>query len=356
MTQDHIPVMLDEVVSAMAPRDGETYIDATFGAGGYASALLEAADCHVIGFDRDPRSIKAAAALQDKYQGRLTLIEAPFAQMQDALAAQSISAVHGVMFDLGVSSMQLDKADRGFSFLRDGPLSMRMDGGQPDARNVVNEGSADDLRLIFRIFGEEKNASHLAKAVVAARGTKPIETTAQLAAIIEAASPSRFTGKKGRTIHPATRVFQAIRLFVNDELGQLARALCAVERLLAEGGRLVAVSFHSLEARIVKRFLADRSGIAQSTSRHKPLAQAKPSLFDRRLTQQVKPSDDEEARNPRARSALLRRGVRTSQRAETEMHADDLKFAGLPMLDLSKPLCVFPAAHGGMPVPFTPGV
>ncbi|MEX0644483.1 MAG: 16S rRNA (cytosine(1402)-N(4))-methyltransferase RsmH, partial [Parvularculaceae bacterium] len=248
----HAPVMEEEAVAALAPQNNGVYVDATFGGGGYARAILGAANCTVFGFDRDPIAIDRAKKWAAAYGARLKLVNRPFADMEEALAENGVEAVDGVVFDLGVSSMQLDEAARGFSFRQDGPLSMRMDGATPTAAEIVNRGEAMDLAAIFKAYGEERHAGRIARAIVAARQEAPIATTGRLAEIVAKASPS---GPKVK-IHPATRVFQALRIFVNDELGQLTRALLAAERLLRPAGRLVVVTFHSLEDRIVKRFLA----------------------------------------------------------------------------------------------------
>ncbi len=335
-SQNHIPVMLNEVLQAMAPEDGEIYIDATFGAGGYSRALLENKNCTVYGFDRDPKAIADARKWSGDYGDRLVLINEPFSNMKDALTRIGVEKVDGVVFDLGVSSMQLDESERGFSFRFDGPLSMRMDKGKPDAADIIAQASIDDLKMIFRVYGEEKRATLLARAIVREREKMPITSTKSLADIIEAASPSQYTKKKGRTIHPATRVFQALRIFVNDELGQLAKGLVAAEKLLRMGGRLVAVTFHSLEARIVKRFLTDRASIGPSGSRHLPMVERKPALFDLLFKGQQTAQEEELAHNPRARSAALRAARRTDIPAlEEEL---DLSFASLPDLSFSKPI------------------
>lgn len=334
----HIPVMLREVISAMRPKDGDTYVDATFGAGGYTRALLEAADCKVIGLDRDPRAIAAGQALQAEYPGRLTLIETPFAEMGQALsgitAEAKSAAIDGIVFDLGVSSMQLDEADRGFSFRQEGPLSMRMDGAKPDAADVINQASAEDLKIIFRIYGEEKFAAPIARAIVAARDISPITTTKVLAELIEGVVPARPPKRGGRMIHPATRVFQALRIFVNAELRQLAEGLVAAEGLLSSGGRLVAVSFHSLEARIVKRFFLDRTRGLQTASRHAPEIDQLEPTFILPFRGQLDPSADEQAHNARSRSASLRAGVRTS----ASPRSATLEFANLPRFSFSPTL------------------
>lgn len=308
MSQGHAPVMLGEVIAALAPEDRKEYVDATIGGGGYTRAILGAAQCSVYGFDRDPTAIERAAPWANAYGGRLKLINRPFAEMDEGLSDCGVESVDGVVFDLGVSSMQLDEADRGFSFMRDGPLSMRMDGGKPDASDIVNTAEARDLASIFKVYGEERRATQIARAIAAARETSPITTTLQLAEIVTRVSPPRPTDR----IHPATRVFQALRIFINDELGQLARALVAAERLLRPAGRLVVVTFHSLEDRIVKRFLTDHSEAAAAPSRHAPPVAAKAPTFKLLTARPQAPSESEIDTNPRARSAKLRAGVRTA--------------------------------------------
>ncbi len=308
MRQGHAPVMLDEAVAALAPMNNGVYVDATFGGGGYARAILGAANCTVIGFDRDPTAIERARDWSRAYAGRLALVTRPFADMEAALGDLQVDAIDGAVFDLGVSSMQLDEAERGFSFMRDGPLSMRMDGGKPDAADVVNVAEAGDLATIFKLYGEEKRAGRIARAIVEARNASPIETTGRLAEIVGRASPP----KREDRIHPATRVFQALRIFVNDELGQLAKALFAAERLLRPAGRLVVVTFHSLEDRIVKRFMIERSGAAARPSRHAPEAAPVTASFKLLSDKPQTPSEDEVSSNPRARSAKLRTAIRTS--------------------------------------------
>jgi 16S rRNA (cytosine1402-N4)-methyltransferase len=328
----HAPVMLEEAVSALAPAPGGHYVDATFGGGGYARAILAVADCSVYGFDRDPTAVARALEWARAYEGRLALINRPFAEIEDALAERGVTAIDGAVFDLGVSSMQLDEAERGFSFMRDGPLSMRMDGGKPDAGDVVNEADARDMAAIFRTYGEEKRASHIARAIVAERKAAPIATTGRLADIIARASPPRREDK----IHPATRVFQALRIFVNDELRQLALALGAAERLLRPAGRLVVVTFHSLEDRIVKRFLTERSASAARPSRHAPATAAREPTFRALFDKPLAPGADEIADNPRARSAKLRAAIRTAAPASG---ADTNTL--VPSLALSKSLAAW---------------
>lgn len=302
----HAGVMIREAVAALAPKQGGIYVDATTGGGGYTRAILAAADCTVYGFDRDPTAIDRARGWAAEFGDRMHLINRPFSEMQEAMIEKGVDAVDGVVFDLGVSSMQLDEAERGFSFRREGPLSMRMDGGKPDAGDVVAEAGVKDLAAIFKVYGEEKKAGQIARAIVAARETAPVTTTTQLAAIIEKAAPVY-----GKTrIHPATRVFQALRIFVNNELGQLIAGLRAAENLLRPAGRLVVVTFHSLEDRIVKRFFASRSAEQPKGSRHAPPS-AKPIVsFALIGNKALIPDEDEVARNPRARSAKLRAGAR----------------------------------------------
>ncbi|GJL91533.1 16S rRNA (cytosine(1402)-N(4))-methyltransferase RsmH [Hyphococcus sp.] len=306
-TSAHKPVMLKEVITALAPKNGGVYVDATFGAGGYSRAILAAADCIVYGFDRDPSAIERAKSWTKEFAGRLFLINRPFAEMREALAEEGVEMVDGVVFDIGVSSMQLDEAERGFSFRFDGPLSMRMDGGKPDAGDVIARADAHDLATIFRRYGEENRASAIARAIVREREAAPIETTSRLTAIVEKATP----GAARLKIHPATRVFQGLRIFVNDELGQLVAGLRAAERLLRPAGRLVVVAFHSLEDRIVKRFLAGRSAARRSGSRHLPPTEEAPSSFDLIYSKALEPSGEEVEYNPRARSAKLRAALRT---------------------------------------------
>lgn len=300
----HIPVMLNEVLDALSPKDGEVYVDGTLGGGGYTRAILEAADCRVIAFDRDPDAIKNAQTWGDVYGDRLVLKNHPFAEIKEVLDGIS---VQGVVFDLGVSSMQLDQAERGFSFRADGPLSMRMDQGKPDASDLVNMASKEDLSGIMKVYGEERFASRIAGAIVRARENGRIETTNQLSAIIERAAPKNPKSK----IHAATRAFQAFRIFVNNELGQLNDALAAVEHVVEADARLVVVTFHSLEDRVVKKFLTARSGRLGQPSRHTPLAVTKPPSFSLSTTKAISASDDEIEINPRSRSAKLRAATRT---------------------------------------------
>jgi 16S rRNA (cytosine1402-N4)-methyltransferase len=305
----HIPVLARRAVEWLAVRGGGLYVDATFGAGGYSRAILATAGARVIALDRDPGAVAQGAALVEESNGALMLIEERFGDLPAALQRHDITAVDGVVFDLGVSSMQLDEAGRGFSFRLDGPLDMRMGGEGPTAADIVARAGERDLAAIIAVLGEERQARAIARAIVKARAERPIATTQALADIV-----ARIVHTRGSPIHPATRTFQALRIFVNDELGELARGLLAAELALKPGGRLVVVSFHSLEDRIVKTFLADRSR-APASSRHRPEAIASPPTF-RLLTRRPETADAAElAANPRARSAKLRAAERTEETA-----------------------------------------
>src|SRR6267154_1126080 len=302
----HIPVLGAEAVAMLKPRDGGIYVDATFGAGGYSRAILDAADTRVIGIDRDRTAIAGGFDLVDRSNGRLTLVEDRFSNLAEVCAAQGIDAVDGVVMDVGVSSMQLDEAERGFSFRLGGPLDMRMGHDGPTAADVIARASEADLANIIYVFGEELHSRAVARAIVAARKEAPITTTRALADIV-----AKVVRSKPGEIHPATRTFQGLRIFVNDELDELHLALAAAERALKPGGRLVVVSFHSLEDRIVKNFLSER-GKTGGGSRHLPeVAQAAPS-FHILTKRPVTPDDGEISVNPRARSAKLRAAERTA--------------------------------------------
>jgi 16S rRNA (cytosine1402-N4)-methyltransferase len=301
----HVPVLGGEAVEMLEPRDGGIYVDATFGAGGYSRAILDVAGTRVLGIDRDRSAIVGGFDLVDRSGGRLTLVEDRFSNLAEICAAQGFAAVDGVVMDVGVSSMQLDEAERGFSFRLGGPLDMRMGRDGPTAADVIASASETDLANIIYIFGEERHSRAVARAIVAARKEAPVTTTRALAAIV-----AKVVRSKPGEIHPATRTFQALRIFVNEELDELHLALAAAERVLKPGGRLVVVSFHSLEDRIVKNFFAER-GKAGGGSRHLPeITQAAPSFVI--LTKRpVKPDDAEISANPRARSAKLRAAERT---------------------------------------------
>ncbi|MEN3791163.1 16S rRNA (cytosine(1402)-N(4))-methyltransferase RsmH [Fulvimarina sp. MAC3] len=322
----HVPVLLAEVIEALAPKGGEVIVDGTFGAGGYTRAILrEGAD--VIAIDRDPTAISTAKVLAAEVDGKLTPVSGRFGEM-GALLADRAGEIDGIVLDIGVSSMQIDEADRGFSFQKDGPLDMRMGNHGPTAADVVNALSVGDLARIFNFLGDERHAGRAARAIVARRAEAPFTRTLDLAGVIGKAVGR---GKKDK-IDPATRCFQALRIFVNDELGELARALVAAERLLKPGGRLVVVSFHSLEDRIVKRFFLDRAG-SQGGSRHLPDVMPEEPTFSAR-NKAIAASEGEAAQNPRARSAKLRSGTRLQAEPRG---GDTLAFASLPdLVDLSR--------------------
>lgn len=299
----HIPVMLSEVVELLAPRPNAAYLDATFGGGGYTRAILEAASCTVWAIDRDPDAIARGAGLAARFPGRLHLIHGQFGDMLELLAERGVATLDGVVLDLGVSSFQLDDPARGFSFRAEGPLDMRMSRNGPTAAELVNTLPERELADMLYEFGEERASRRIARAIVAARAAEPIATTARLAAIIRGVLPPDRSG-----IDPATRSFQALRISVNDELGEIERALVQASQLLAPGGRLIVVSFHSLEDRIVKRFMGELAGRAPAPSRHDPRGlAARPAARFRLLTvRPLRPGPREAAANPRARSARLR--------------------------------------------------
>ena len=321
----HVPVLLQEVVDALAPVDGGRYLDGTFGVGGYTRALLAAADCTVLAVDRDPDAIVRARALSQEYAGRLLPLHGRFGEMDRLAAGAEIDQVNGIALDLGVSSPQLDEAERGFSFRHDGPLDMRMDRSGESAADVVNEASERELADIIFHYGEERYARRIAKAIVVARTTATIRRTGDLADIVRRVVPSA-PDSAGRSIDPATRTFQALRIHVNRELEELDHGLDAAERMLSPGGRLAVVSFHSLEDRRVKTFLRTRSGKSARPSRHTPGAitvqDTGPGPTFTVLTRRpITPSPAEVEANPRARSARLRVGERTNAPAWTEREA-----------------------------------
>ena len=311
MTSPHAPVLLDEVLEALAPRPGDVIIDATFGAGGYTRAIL-ATGATVIALDRDPTVQPHADAVANDFPGRFRLIRTPFSGLAEAFADSGEAKLDGVVFDIGVSSMQLDQAERGFSFMRDGPLDMRMSGnsdhGGESAADIVNTWEHGPLAHVLKLYGEERQSGRVASAILRRRAERPFERTLDLAEVVEKA----LGGRRGAAIHPATRTFQALRIAVNDELGELTRGLEAAEATLSAGGRLAVVTFHSLEDRIVKTFLAERSGNAPGGSRHVPerIETRRPS-FDPLFKGAQEAGEDERAANPRARSARLRAALRT---------------------------------------------
>jgi len=304
----HIPVMVDEVVKALEPRPGATYVDGTFGAGGYSKALLAAADCTVWGIDRDPFAASAGERLAADYPGRLTVLNGCYGDMAELLAGVGVDQIDGLALDLGVSSMQIDDPARGFSFREDGPLDMRMGTSGATAADIVNELAERELADVIYQYGEERASRRIARAIVELRAKTPITRTAQLADIVRGVVARSKDG-----IDPATRTFQALRIYVNDELGELDRGLAAAETLLAPGGRLCVVAFHSLEDRRVKSFLQGRSGSQPLPSRHQPVADVVSDAPSFKLLKRgaVKPSTAEIAANPRARSARLRWAERT---------------------------------------------
>jgi 16S rRNA (cytosine1402-N4)-methyltransferase len=301
----HIPVLARQVFEQLQPRDGGLYIDGTFGAGGHTRAILQVPGTTVIGIDRDQTAIAGGADLVAWAQGRLTLVEDHFSNLDAVARSLGHEVVDGILLDLGLSSMQLDQAERGFSFRNDGPLDMRMGGEGASAADLVNTAVERDLSFIITTLGEERFARNVARAIVKARAEGPITTTRELAAIVE-----RVIRARPGEMHPATRTFQALRMFVNDELGELVVALAAAERMLKPGGRLAVISFHSLEDRIVKTFLAERSRIVAG-SRHQPEVQKAPPSFAALTRKPLVADDQEVAANPRARSAKLRAAERT---------------------------------------------
>ncbi len=321
MSMAHIPVLLGPVIEHLAPQDGELFIDGTFGAGGYSSAILDAANVRILAFDRDLSVVRAAAAACDRYPNRLRVINATFSEMERFARIEETpnSApliegpfVDGIVLDLGVSSMQIDQPERGFSFQNDGPLDMRMsqegDCAGRSAADLVNTLDEEAIANILFTYGDERKSRAIARAIVKRRAVEPFSRTLDLASVIaRVLGPRKADGK-----HQATRSFQALRIAVNDELGELSRALIAAERLLKPGGRLVIVTFHSLEDRLVKRFLIERAGKQSAGSRYMPeIIAAAPPSFQIVNQRPVSPSDEECAANPRARSSKLRAAIRT---------------------------------------------
>lgn len=300
----HIPVLARPVLSHLGVRDGGIYVDGTFGAGGHTRLILAAADCRVIAIDRDETALALGAPLKQEFGERLSLNRARFSEIESVLAANGVDKVDGVLIDLGVSSMQLDQPQRGFSFRADGPLDMRMGRDGASAADVVANASERDLAYVIASLGEERFARPIARQIVKTRAEAPIVTTRALVDVI-----GRVLRQRPGEIHPATRTFQALRMLVNEELDEVAEALRAAERVLAPGGRLAVISFHSLEDRIVKRFVASRSKMA-AVSRHQPLAAGAPPAFAE-PTRAIVADADEIAANPRARSAKLRVATRT---------------------------------------------
>ncbi|WP_426040344.1 16S rRNA (cytosine(1402)-N(4))-methyltransferase RsmH [Brevundimonas sp. TWP2-3-4b1] len=307
MTGPHAPVLLDEVIEALAPKPGDVIIDATFGAGGYTRAIL-ATGARVIALDRDPTVQRHADAVANDFPGQFQLIRTAFSGLADAFVDAGETKLDGAVFDIGVSSMQLDEAERGFSFMRDGPLDMRMSSEGESAADIVNGWDHGPLAHILKQYGDERQSGRIATAILRRRIAQPFARTLDLADVVEKA----LGGRRGAPTHPATRTFQALRIAVNDELGELTKGLEAAERTLSPGGRLAVVTFHSLEDRIVKAFLTERSGNAPGGSRHAPVAieTRKPS-FTLQFKGAREAGEAELAVNPRSRSAKLRAAVRT---------------------------------------------
>lgn len=310
----HVPVMLHEVLAMLAPRAGGIYLDGTFGGGGYAAAILERADCTLWAIDRDPAAIERGAELAARFPGRLHLVEGRFGDMLGLLNRAGVTSLDGIVLDLGVSSFQLDDPARGFSFRFDGPLDMRMGNHGPTAADLVNTLPEAELADVLFQLGEERASRRIARAIVLARREAPIESTGRLASIIRSVLPADRSG-----IDPATRSFQALRIRVNDELGEIERALTQAVALLSPGGRLVVVAFHSLEDRIVKQFMTEAAGRTPAPSRHDPrgLRQRSAPAFRLLSSRALRPTAAEATQNPRARSARLR-GLERLPSSESE--------------------------------------
>ena len=297
----HIPVLLNEVVESIAPKDGGVYVDGTFGAGGYTRAVLDAADCTVYAIDRDPDAIREGQKLVDAYKGRLHLLHGTFGEMAELVRGEGVDFVDGVMLDIGVSSMQIDRAERGFSFQKDGALDMRMSQNGLSAADVLNTFGEREIADIIYKYGEERFSRRIAAAVVEQRKTAPFKTTLEFADLIRRTVPH-----KREDIDPATRSFQALRIYVNDELGQLESGLSAAHDLLKADGRMAIVSFHSLEDRIVKTFMQEKSGKTANPSRYMPVVEKQAATLKTITKKPILPTESETKFNPRARSARLR--------------------------------------------------
>ncbi len=302
----HIPVLLNEVVESIAPKDGGVYVDGTFGAGGYTRAVLDAADCTVYAIDRDPDAIREGQKLVEAYKGRLHLLHGTFGEMAELVRGEGVDFVDGVMLDIGVSSMQIDRAERGFSFQKDGALDMRMSQNGLSAADVLNTFGEREIADIIYKYGEERFSRRIAAAVVEQRKTAPFKTTLEFADLIRRTVPH-----KREDIDPATRSFQALRIYVNDELGQLESGLSAAHDLLKAGGRMAIVSFHSLEDRIVKTFMQEKSGKTANPSRYMPVVEKQAATLKTITKKPILPTESETKFNPRARSARLRVAEKT---------------------------------------------
>ncbi len=306
---EHIPVMVNEVIDVLSPRDGGIYVDGTFGRGGYSKAILNAAKCTVWGIDQDPEAVNTGRQLEQDWPAQFHMLEGRFGDMESMIEEHCTKLVDGIALDLGVSSPQLEQAERGFSFRHDGPLDMRMGKSGPTAADLVNNLSEEELADIIYLYGEERRSRRVARKIIEERAKAPITRTLQLAEIVRSVVP-----KERRGIDPATRTFQALRIKVNDELGELERGLEAAEKLLNPGGRLAVVSFHSLEDRTVKQFLKDRCAGDTGRYRHLPpiATEAPDPTFKMLFRKALKPSAEEAARNPRSKSARLRAAIRTN--------------------------------------------
>lgn len=302
----HIPVLLNEVVESIAPKDGGVYVDGTFGAGGYTRAVLDAADCTVYAIDRDPDAIREGQKLVDAYKGRLHLLHGTFGEMAELVRGEGVDFVDGVMLDIGVSSMQIDRAERGFSFQKDGALDMRMSQNGLSAADVLNTFGEREIADIIYKYGEERFSRRIAAAVVEQRKNAPFKTTLEFADLIRRTVPH-----KREDIDPATRSFQALRIYVNDELGQLESGLSAAHDLLKAGGRMAVVFFHSLEDRIVKTFMQEKSGKTANPSRYMPVVEKQAATLKTITKKPILPTESETKFNPRARSARLRVAEKT---------------------------------------------
>jgi 16S rRNA (cytosine1402-N4)-methyltransferase len=312
----HIPVLLTPMLNSLSPKAGEIYVDATFGGGGYARALLEAAPCRVIGIDRDPDAIARGRRLEQEFPDRFSIHQAPFSHLKEILATLSILGVHGIVFDLGVSSYQIDEAARGFSFRFEGPLDMRMSKEGISAADVVNTYSEEELANIIFMYGEEKKSRAIARKIVAMRQIEPIQTTTQLADLVKSVVKGKGDGQ-----HPATLTFQALRIFVNHELEEIKEGLQAAQACLLPGGRLAVITFHSLEDRLIKQFLKETQGQGHSFSRYLPGNSAtlkSAPTFSVTQRKGIQPGEDEIRHNPRARSARLRVAVRLPSSSHEE--------------------------------------
>jgi len=325
----HIPVLIEPLIAAVSPVKG-VWLDGTFGAGGYTRALLEDGAVRVIGVDRDPDVLTKAADFAEEFGTRITLCDGRFGELDKICAEEGVDGLDGIVLDIGVSSMQIDQAERGFSFMKDGPLDMRMEQSGPSAADIVNTNDESQIADILFQFGEERASRRIARNIVKARKDADILTTAALVEIIEQSLPRAKPGQP----HPATRSFQALRIAVNDELGELARGLVAAEAMLKPGGFLAVVTFHSLEDRIVKRFMQVRSGSAPNANRFAPLAQQDPPRFERITRKAVGPTPEEMSANPRARSAKLR----VARRLDEPAGSVDFKSLGVPPLNLRQGL------------------